>query len=769
MSIFIRLRPFIALIILIFCVDLLADPPMRVARLSATKGQISFLPAGEDTWAQALRNRPLITGDSLWNDINGNAMIQLGKANLCVGSNTALSLLNINDEIAQIQLSEGTVILVIDSRKEQRIEIDTPNLAFVAREKGYYRIKVDPKTQTTTVSLRNGIANVYGKTNSYIIKKNQSLQFNGMNLRYTPTKPAPFDGLNSWCNKNLPYHRESITLKYVAEDVVGYADLDRYGSWERIAEYGPVWTPSRVHKNWSPYQEGRWIWVDPWGWTWVGNEPWGFTPYHYGRWIYINNRWRWVPGPKKYRAVYAPALVVFISDEREKDISWIPLGPGEVYRPAYQVTEHYFYSINQNNTTVELSYVKSIYHRRETQIRYQNQAAIANFIAITASAFIESQQINKIHRKRVIKDQWRNAQIMSSPEVIPTATSVYGTRTTKIKPSTIINRPVIAVTQAPPPPVSFESKETLIKENRGKPLDEKEILKLQPATTTHNERKIEVISSTTPQDITSTPISMPEADKAQEKPAQEVQMREQEKAEQERALHEQEKTAAQDAQLREQEKTAQETAASQKQAKALEQEKTAQEIQMREQEKALEQERALREQEKTAQETATSQEQAKALEQEKTAQEIQMREQEKALEQERALREQAKAAQKALIREQEKALEQERALREQENAAQDAQLREQEKALEQERALREQENAAQEAQLREQEKAQEQERVLREQENAAQDAQLREQEKAQEQERVLREQKEAQIQAEKEAEEEAKKDEEAKNREQNEN
>ena len=31
------------------------------------------------------------------------------------------------------------------------------------------------------------------------------------------------------------------------------------------------------------------------GLTWVSSEPWGYAPYHYGRWANVNNQWYWVP------------------------------------------------------------------------------------------------------------------------------------------------------------------------------------------------------------------------------------------------------------------------------------------------------------------------------------------------------------------------------------------------------------------------------------------------------------------------------------------
>ena len=38
------------------------DPPVRVARLNYISGSVSMQPAGLDTWAEAVVNRPLTTG-----------------------------------------------------------------------------------------------------------------------------------------------------------------------------------------------------------------------------------------------------------------------------------------------------------------------------------------------------------------------------------------------------------------------------------------------------------------------------------------------------------------------------------------------------------------------------------------------------------------------------------------------------------------------------------------------------------------------------------
>jgi len=54
------------------------DPPGRVARLDFSRGSISFRPAGEDDWVNAVPNRPMVTGDDLWADDDSRAEVHVG-------------------------------------------------------------------------------------------------------------------------------------------------------------------------------------------------------------------------------------------------------------------------------------------------------------------------------------------------------------------------------------------------------------------------------------------------------------------------------------------------------------------------------------------------------------------------------------------------------------------------------------------------------------------------------------------------------------------
>jgi len=85
--------------------------------------------------------------------------------------------------------------------------------------------------------------------------------------------------------------------------------------------------------------------------------PWGFAPFHYGRWVVVHNRWCWSPGTYVRRPVYAPALVGWVDAGRLRTrhhgphVGWFPLAPREVYVPSYRVSTGYVQRVNVTHVT----------------------------------------------------------------------------------------------------------------------------------------------------------------------------------------------------------------------------------------------------------------------------------------------------------------------------------------------------------------------------------------------------------------------------------
>ena len=482
-------------VILAACVLLLAgtawaDPPGRVVRLAYMNGPVSFLAAGDTEWVQAAINRPLWTGDRLWTGSGARAELQIGGAALRIAPETSITVINFDDRIAQFEVTQGAVqyrVRTIDSG--DTIEIDTPNLAFSVQRPGEYRVDVAPDGEATSVAVFRGEAQAFGAQNAYVIAAGTSYRFRGNDLTdYVPEPIARRDALDTWAAERVGIEERSQSARYVSPDMIGYSDLDANGTWRTDASYGPIWVPTRVAADWAPYRYGHWAWVDPWGWTWIDDAPWGFAPFHYGRWAYVQNRWGWIPGPRAVRPVYAPALVAFVGGNNFSvalslgsggGIGWFPLGPGDVYRPAYTASREYFTRVNVNNTVVNVTNVTNIYNNPTTNIRYANATNVNAVTAVPTQAFVDARPVQRAAVK-MNPQAVQQAQVVPHVEVAPVKTSIVGAAApAQARPSrAVVERTVIAKQAPPPAPASIEQRQEALKRQPGKPLEATELQRL---------------------------------------------------------------------------------------------------------------------------------------------------------------------------------------------------------------------------------------------------------------------------------------------------
>lgn len=336
-----------------------ADPPGRAAFMSVRQGSVVYAPQGEDEWLELPQNRPLTVGDRIWSDRGSRAELQLGSATLHVDGESHLGFSDLDDRSAQFILQQGTVnARVRDLTQGENFEIDTPNIALRALLPGDYRVDVDPQDGTTRVAVASGLAAVFGEGGeSMQLGAGQQAAFAGRSLAQVRLPTDRQDDFDQWVAERNRLEDQSIAARYVPRGVVGYAQLDAYGSWSQDPSYGAVWYPQVPMQDWAPYRYGHWAWVQPWGWTWVDDAPWGFAPFHYGRWTMIGHRWAWVPGHLAARPIYSPALVVFIGGGGTQvglnfgtgpAVGWYPLAPGEAWWPWYRTSPRYVNFANFN-------------------------------------------------------------------------------------------------------------------------------------------------------------------------------------------------------------------------------------------------------------------------------------------------------------------------------------------------------------------------------------------------------------------------------------
>jgi len=247
------------------------DPPSRAARLQYQSGSVSVQPHGTDEWVEGVLNRPLTDSDNIWADKDSRAEISVGTGLIRIGAESSLTLTNISENMTQLQLHQGALNLHVRRLYDgETYEVDTPNQAFTVLKPGDYRFDVDPNADTTVITVWRGEGESTGDGPATRLRENVQARFsNGTSLQHDiHSAPRP-DAFDDWARLRDNRLDHSASSRYVSPDVVGYEDLDEYGSWRDTPSYGHVWVPNRVDVGWAPYRNGHWIWVDPWGWTWV--------------------------------------------------------------------------------------------------------------------------------------------------------------------------------------------------------------------------------------------------------------------------------------------------------------------------------------------------------------------------------------------------------------------------------------------------------------------------------------------------------------------
>jgi hypothetical protein len=499
----------LALAALLFALTLLAvkpaaadddDPPTRVARLSYTSGEVSFSPSGTDDWVAAVVNRPITTGDKLWTDQNSRAELHIGTAAIRLSGTTGFSFLNLDDHIMQIRLTEGSISLRVRRLGDsESIEVDTPNLAFNVLRPGRYRINVNEAGDTTVINVPDGEGEVTGGGSAYTVHPGEEGIFTGTDQLNPDIESAPQDDdFDRWCSERDLREEHSAARRYVSDDVIGYQDLDDYGGWRPVPDYGSVWFPHVSVVGWAPYRFGHWVWISPWGWTWVDDAPWGFAPFHYGRWVNYGGAWGWVPCPPPVvavayvRPVYAPALVAWVGGPHFAagiafgagvgvgvNVGWFPLGPREVFVPSYPVSRTYVSNVNISNTTVNQTVINNYYNTTVVNknvtvnnVAYMNQNVHGAVTATTAQNFTSAQPVGR-NLVQVNEHEVATAPVaVRAPSVVPPKQAVLGAgAATRVQPPAALqSRAVVAKTAPPPAPVPFAQRQEAIKANQGQPI-----------------------------------------------------------------------------------------------------------------------------------------------------------------------------------------------------------------------------------------------------------------------------------------------------------
>ena len=322
-----------------------------MARLSYIHGDVSSQRGDNGDWVAATVNTPVAVNDRVSTGNNARAEIQLDYADVLRMSGSATAkIANLSRSGIQVQIGQGLVTYSVLKNSQANSEIDTPNAAVHPNGPGEYRILVNSDAETDVI-VRSGSVDVSTPQGSTHVDQGQMITVAGTDNPEYKTASAPGrDDWDTWNNARDRTIESAKSWHNTDPYYTGSEDLDPYGTWSEVPDYGPVWIPQQG-PDWAPYRDGRWVYEPYYGWTWVSYEPWGWAPYHYGRWFVYNDSWAWWPGPvygdPYYYPVWSPAYVSFFGfggggwsvgfgfGGGFGNYGWLPCGPGDWYHPWY--------------------------------------------------------------------------------------------------------------------------------------------------------------------------------------------------------------------------------------------------------------------------------------------------------------------------------------------------------------------------------------------------------------------------------------------------
>jgi hypothetical protein len=440
------------------------DPPARVARIAYLQGTVSLQPAGVDSWNNAPPNYPMISGDRIYTEQNSRAVIQNGSTDLRLWGQTDVTLTNLTNQYEQIGIAQGSIrVRVYGLGPGNTVEVDTPNAAIIIQHPGDYRVNAY-NAQASLVVVNTGFAQVTGPGVNQEVDQGQAVQIDGANpIDLGLVEMPSFDDLDRWSIDRDHHILNSVSAHYVSHAIPGYDDLDDNGSWTVTPDYGPVWYPRVVDANWQPYTVGHWAYVRPWGYTWIDDAPWGYAPFHYGRWAVIGGRWGWAPGPPDIVPVYSPALVAFVGSRGGVSVgnnigggigvaAWFPLGIAEPYVPWYRCTPNYVRTVNVtninttvirnvtvvNNYNVFINNTRNVTNVNQISVTNVNYVNRPHVYAVSANALTSG---THVQQSAVRLNEQQRQQLVSAPVVVARPPAPSPPRTL-LQPRPSVARPV---------------------------------------------------------------------------------------------------------------------------------------------------------------------------------------------------------------------------------------------------------------------------------------------------------------------------------------
>jgi hypothetical protein len=188
------------------------------------------------------------------------------------------------------------------------------------------------------------------------------------------------------------------------------------------------------------------------------------------------------------RPVYAPALVAWVGGPNfgvsigigggAAAVGWFPLGPREVFVPAYRYSPVYMERVNVTNTVIVNRAVFT--NVNVTNVTYVNRGVVGAVTAVPGGAIVAGRPVREV-AVVVPREAATRVVVTGYAGVAPQREAVIGVRAgvAAAPPVMIASRTVVTRAVPPPAPVAFEHQRAALQANGGRPLDQEAMQNVQ--------------------------------------------------------------------------------------------------------------------------------------------------------------------------------------------------------------------------------------------------------------------------------------------------
>jgi hypothetical protein len=316
---------------------------VRIIRLSLVQGSVRFardvkgdpMASENVVWENAELNLPIRQGYVLATDNGSRAEIEFENGSMAfLSSGSVLEFYDLSLEdgakTTRLILRQGTASFFVNPANGDYFSVTGGDFSVEADGRSSFRL--DNFDDGSVVNVMKGHVSVLRKNQTTALVKGQSLSMRASDSSSVSIAAlTENDDFDRWVAGRTEMVQAATIAAQPYVNSSGYssglASLYTYGGWYPCAGYGNCWQPYGVGAGWSPFASGFWFSDASIGTSFIGDQPWGWLPYHYGGWIFDPGLgWMWSPYGLGNGGVYAPVTGIWLHS-KTGPIGIVPVHP----------------------------------------------------------------------------------------------------------------------------------------------------------------------------------------------------------------------------------------------------------------------------------------------------------------------------------------------------------------------------------------------------------------------------------------------------------